>query len=371
MTPIVTSPRAVARVSAASFWKRFTGAPFYPGGPVRTDFGYAVGRCYPDACPCAPRRAVALARWPRAARRLVDRAVDGTVGSSRRRHARTLGHERLGPAGHDPKLSYRSSSPTRRVRQGPDPDALPRRRQRGQERPGPDGQGRFYDLGRTRPRPSRRSTARSSGRSRTSAACTSSTPTCRRRHLGRRVHDRGARLPGRDGPPDVPVRDSLPTVAVGQPAPHRRRRRPPTSVATRPRSRPTRSPIRPSTRRRSPTRSPPTSRSSSSSRRRSSARAQQCGPTLDQFKPIAAAHPDVTFINVEPYQLKVVDGPLQPVLDANGQLQATDVTDEWGLLSEPWIFAVDRTGSSAGLVRGHDHADAELDAILPVISAGG
>ena len=55
----------------------------------------------------------------------------------------------------------------------------------------------------------------------------------------------------------------------------------------------------------------------SSSRRRSSARAQQCGPTLDQFKPIAAANPDVTFINVEPYQLKVVDGQLQPVLDAN------------------------------------------------------
>ncbi len=32
MTPIVTSPRAVARVSAASFWKRFTRPPFYPDG---------------------------------------------------------------------------------------------------------------------------------------------------------------------------------------------------------------------------------------------------------------------------------------------------------------------------------------------------
>ena len=41
---------------------------------------------------------------------------------------------------------------------------------------------------------------------------------------------------------------------------------------------------------------------------------QQCGPTLDRLKPIAAAHPDVTFINVEPYQLEVVDGQLQPVL---------------------------------------------------------
>ena len=40
----------------------------------------------------------------------------------------------------------------------------------------------------------------------------------------------------------------------------------------------------------------------------------QCGPTLDRVKPIAAAHPDVTFINVEPYQLEPIDGQLQPVL---------------------------------------------------------
>ena len=97
---------------------------------------------------------------------------------------------------------------------------------------------------------------------------------------------------------------------------------------------------------------------------------QQCGPTLDQFKPIAAAIPDVTFINVEPYQLKVVDGQLQPVLDANDQLQATDTTNEWGLLSEPWIFAVDRTGSSAGSYE-LTITPAELEAILPVITAGG
>ncbi|MBA3236668.1 MAG: hypothetical protein H0T59_11880 [Chloroflexi bacterium] len=96
----------------------------------------------------------------------------------------------------------------------------------------------------------------------------------------------------------------------------------------------------------------------------------QCGPTLDQFKLIAAAHPDVTFINVEPYELEDVGGQLQPVLDTNGQLVATDVTREWGLLAEPWIFAVDR----AGIVRGSYEitiADQELDEILPVITAGG
>ena len=97
---------------------------------------------------------------------------------------------------------------------------------------------------------------------------------------------------------------------------------------------------------------------------------QQCGPTLDRFKPIAAANPGITFINVEPYKLQFVDGALQPVLDSNNGLIATDITDQWGLLSEPWIFAVDRNG----VVRGSYEltiTDAELNAILPVISAGG
>jgi hypothetical protein len=75
---------------------------------------------------------------------------------------------------------------------------------------------------------------------------------------------------------------------------------------------------------------------------------EQCGPTLDSIKPIAEAHPDVTFINVEPYVLEYTDGQLQPVLDANQQLQAAPATDEWGLLSEPWIFVVDK----GGIVRG-------------------
>ena len=51
-------------------------------------------------------------------------------------------------------------------------------------------------------------------------------------------------------------------------------------------------------------------------------------------------------------------------------LTATDVTDEWGLLSEPWIFAVDRDG----IVRGSYEltiTDAELNEIIPVITKGG
>ena len=69
-----------------------------------------------------------------------------------------------------------------------------------------------------------------------------------------------------------------------------------------------------------------------------------CGPTLEKVKTIAAAHPDVTFINVEPYQLEVVDGQLQPRLSASNQLQAVPATDAYGLLSEPFVFVVGSDG---------------------------
>ena len=90
---------------------------------------------------------------------------------------------------------------------------------------------------------------------------------------------------------------------------------------------------------------------------------EQCGPTLDSIKPIAEAHPDVTFINVEPYVLEYNDGQLQPVLDANKQLQAAPATDEWGLLSEPWIFVVDGDGIVRGSFEGVV-GEAELERAL-------
>ena len=75
----------------------------------------------------------------------------------------------------------------------------------------------------------------------------------------------------------------------------------------------------------------------------------QCGPTLDRVKAgRGQSHPNVAFINVEPYKLQFTEGRLQPVLDANNQLQPVDAVNEWKLLSEPWIFTVD----SKGIVRG-------------------
>jgi len=88
-----------------------------------------------------------------------------------------------------------------------------------------------------------------------------------------------------------------------------------------------------------------------------------CGPTLDKVKAVAAKHPDVTFINVEPYLLEDVDGQLQPDLDANGNLQAAPATTAYGLLTEPFVFIVGSDGivkSSFELIFTPDEIDAAL-----------
>jgi hypothetical protein len=94
---------------------------------------------------------------------------------------------------------------------------------------------------------------------------------------------------------------------------------------------------------------------------------QQCGPTLDRIKPIAAAHPDVTFINVEPYELHDVDGQLQPVTKGDPpQLITVPAANEWRLLSEPWTFVVGSDGIvSASLegVVGDDELEAAITAV--------
>jgi hypothetical protein len=94
----------------------------------------------------------------------------------------------------------------------------------------------------------------------------------------------------------------------------------------------------------------------------------QCGPTLDRIKAVADAAPDdVAFINVEPYQLAYTEGRLQPVLDANGQLQPVEAVDEWGILTEPWVFTVDGTGTVQGSFEGVIGED-ELTAAIQAIS---
>jgi hypothetical protein len=92
---------------------------------------------------------------------------------------------------------------------------------------------------------------------------------------------------------------------------------------------------------------------------------KQCGPTLDRLKPIAARHPGVTAINVEPYQLEYADGQLQPVL-TGGQLTPAQATTDWRLPTEPWVFVVDKQGvvtESYMLI----FSDEELDAALAAV----
>jgi hypothetical protein len=93
----------------------------------------------------------------------------------------------------------------------------------------------------------------------------------------------------------------------------------------------------------------------------------QCGPTLDRIKPFVDRYPSVTFINVEPYRLELVDGTLEADLDANGQLQTAPTTDEWRLINEPIVFVVDRDGvirASFDLI----FSDAELTAALDAVT---
>jgi hypothetical protein len=93
----------------------------------------------------------------------------------------------------------------------------------------------------------------------------------------------------------------------------------------------------------------------------------QCGPTLDRVKPIAAAHPDLAVINVEPYQLQDVEGQLQPVTSGDPpQLTLAEASKAWRLAAEPWVFVVDKDGivrSSLMLIFGDEELEAAIDEV--------
>ena len=91
-----------------------------------------------------------------------------------------------------------------------------------------------------------------------------------------------------------------------------------------------------------------------------------CGPTLETLKAVAADHPDVTFINVEPYVMEMRDGRLQPVLDASGQLQAAAWTTAWRLLTEPLVAVVDADGAVRAKFEGALAAD-ELESAIEAL----
>ena len=59
---------------------------------------------------------------------------------------------------------------------------------------------------------------------------------------------------------------------------------------------------------------------------------------------MAAGHPELNVVHVEPYLMQFRDGYLQPLLSAEGQLQAAPWTSIWGLRKEPFVAVIDAEG---------------------------
>lgn len=98
-------------------------------------------------------------------------------------------------------------------------------------------------------------------------------------------------------------------------------------------------------------------------------RTATCGPTLDIVKSVSADYKGrVTFIHVEPYQLKLVDGVLQPEFDQNNFPIPVEAVREWGLPTEPYIFVVDDAGKVRAKMEGVASVE-ELRAALEAVVA--
>jgi hypothetical protein len=68
-----------------------------------------------------------------------------------------------------------------------------------------------------------------------------------------------------------------------------------------------------------------------------------CGPMLENVKSVAADFPGVRVINVEPYELTYTNGALVPVL-TDGLPTPVPAVRSYGLLSEPFVYAIDAEG---------------------------
>jgi hypothetical protein len=93
-----------------------------------------------------------------------------------------------------------------------------------------------------------------------------------------------------------------------------------------------------------------------------------CGPALDIVKSVAPDYAaSVEFIHVEPYELQLTDGHLQPVVE-NGQLVPVEAVREWGLLTEPYIAVVAADGTVSAKLEGVASAE-EIRAALEEVAA--
>lgn len=99
-------------------------------------------------------------------------------------------------------------------------------------------------------------------------------------------------------------------------------------------------------------------------------RTASCAPALDIVKSVAADFKErVAFIHVEPYQLQVVDGNLQPLLTADNLPIPVPSVDRWGLPTEPYIFVVDSAGKVTAKLEGVASAEEIEQSLTEVAGA--
>jgi hypothetical protein len=81
-----------------------------------------------------------------------------------------------------------------------------------------------------------------------------------------------------------------------------------------------------------------------------------CGPVLDQLLPLSEEFADrVDFVHVEIYR------------DTTGQ-EVVPTVEAWGLPSEPWLFAIDATGTITDRLDGAFATD-EIEAMLTQLTS--
>lgn len=97
-----------------------------------------------------------------------------------------------------------------------------------------------------------------------------------------------------------------------------------------------------------------------------------CGPTVNLVKSVAIDYADrIGYVNVEPYVLQMTENGLQPVLDAEGQLQPVKAVLDYGIPVEPYLFLVDAQGDVFAKFEGVVGEDELRGAIEDVLTQAG
>lgn len=91
-----------------------------------------------------------------------------------------------------------------------------------------------------------------------------------------------------------------------------------------------------------------------------------CAPALEWIKAAAPSAPNVTFVQLESYEMAYDGARLQPALDAEGRIQASAASLAYGLASETTVVAIDRTGVIREILDGFA-GRSEIEAAIDLI----